>query len=133
MEMIPRMKRRPEKMMELMLRSPSSSRECAERVASMATWPKTAAKGMMEEITKIKNIIVEGSKAFREEEIDSTRTMVEEDMAEETKGSTIVTDSTETDESRASATTVANQATWPWIVDRSPRTTTEEIKPMKEK
>jgi hypothetical protein len=88
---------------------------------------------MMEEITKVDYIIVEGSKAFREEEIDSTRAMVEEDTAEEMKGSMIEIDSIETDVSRASATIVANQATWPWIVDRSPRTTTEEIKPMKEK
>jgi hypothetical protein len=121
MEMIPRMKRRPEKMMELMLRSPSSLRDCAERVASMATWARIAAKGMMEETTRVENTtIVEGSKASKEEEIDSTRIMVEEDTAEEMKGSTIVTGSIETNESRASATIVANQATWPLIVDLSP-------------
>jgi Zinc knuckle len=64
---------------------------------------------------------------------DRTEIMVEEDMAEEMKGSTIVTGSIETDESRGSATIVANQATWPSIVNPSPRTMTEETKPMKEK
>jgi hypothetical protein len=76
---------------------------------------------------------MEGSKASKEEEIDSTRIMVEEDMDEEMKGSTIVTGSIKTGKSRASATIVANQATWPSIVDLSPRMMTEETKPMKEK
>jgi hypothetical protein len=125
MEMILRMKRRPEKTMEHLLRSPSSSRECAERVASMATWPRTAAKGMMEETTKVEDTLcVEDSKASKEEEIDPAGIMVEEDMAKEAKGSTIVIDSIETDGSKASATTVANQDTWLSIADPNLRNTT---------
>ena len=123
--------------MELMLHSPSSSRDCAERVASMATWPRTAAKGMKEGIPRVKNTtIVEGSKASKEEEIDSTGTMAEEDMVEEMKDSMIVTDligSIETEGSKASATTVANQDTWLSIADPNPRTMIEETKLMKEK
>jgi hypothetical protein len=120
-----------------MLHSPSSSRVCAEHVASMATWPRTAAKGMMEESTKVKDTLsVEDSKASKEGEINSVGIMAEEDMVEEMKGSMIVTELIgliEAEGSKASATTVANQDTWPSTVDQSPRTMTEEIKPMKEK
>jgi hypothetical protein len=131
METNPMKKRRPEKMMELMLRSPSSSKECVERVASMATWPKTVAKEMMEETTMdVDTPSVEDSK---EEEIGSTRAMVEEDIAEETISMIEIDLEMETDESKASATIVASQDTWPWIADPNPRMMIEETKLMKEK
>jgi hypothetical protein len=137
MEMIPRMKRRPEKMMELMLRSPSSSRECAEHVANTATWPRTAAKEIKEETTKVEDTLsVEGSKASKEGEINSVGIVAEEDMVEVMRGSMIVTELIgliKTERSKASAITVANQDTWPSIAGPNPRTTIEETKPMKEK
>jgi hypothetical protein len=114
----------------------SEDEKKTREVAMMATWPKTAAKGMMEEITRVENIIVEGSKVFKEEEIDSTRAMAEEDMVKEMKGSMILTEligSIEAEGSKASATTAANQDTWLSIADPNPRTTIEETKLMKEK
>jgi hypothetical protein len=132
MAKIPKKKRRPEKMMGLMLRLPSSSRECVERVASMATWPRTVAKGMMEETTKAEDTPnVEDSK---EGETDSiTGTTAEEAMVEDMKDSVIVTGSIEAEGSKANATTVVSRVTWPSIADQSPRMMTEETKPMKEK